>query len=97
MWKLERREDVELVVLTLSGQLAGGQLNELRKALLSEGDIQNLVLDLKQLRLVDQDAVIFLEECEAVGASLRNCPAYIRNWIGMGTATRELKPSERTG
>jgi len=37
---------------------------------------------LKDVRLVDQDAVTFLAECEASGARLRNCPAYIRNWIG---------------
>jgi hypothetical protein len=39
------------------------------------------VLDLKDLTLVDQDAVIFLRHCEGEGIQLKNCPAYIREWI----------------
>jgi hypothetical protein len=38
-------------------------------------------LDLKDLTLVDQDVVSFLRSCEAGGIQLRNCPAYIREWI----------------
>jgi hypothetical protein len=38
-------------------------------------------LDLKDLKLVDQDAVNFLRRCEAESLQLRNCPAYIRKWI----------------
>ena len=36
---------------------------------------------MKEVRLVDQDAIAFLSYCEAGGAELRNCPAYIREWI----------------
>ena len=82
MWKVKRTESEDRIVLSLSGRLQGQQLNELQKVLASEATDQNLVLDLKDVRLVDQDAVTFLAECEASGASLRNCPAYIRNWIG---------------
>ena len=41
----------------------------------------NLVLDLKEVKLVDRDAVRFLVQSEAEGASLRNCSAFIREWI----------------
>ena len=37
--------------------------------------------DLKDLTLVDRDAVRFLKSCEAGGITLKNCPAYIREWI----------------
>jgi len=94
MWKIKRRDDVELVVLTLSGRLEGEQLTDLRKAISSEADVQNLVLDLKDLRLVDQAAVTFLANCEAGGASLRNCPAYIRNWISTGLASSRSRSND---
>jgi hypothetical protein len=41
----------------------------------------NLVLDLKEVKLVDRDAVRFLAEIEAQGARLRNCSAFVREWI----------------
>jgi hypothetical protein len=41
----------------------------------------NLVLDLKDVRLVDRDAVRFLVACETDGLRLQNCSAYIREWI----------------
>jgi hypothetical protein len=41
-------------------------------------------LDLKDLTLVDQDAIRFLERCETGNIQLKNCPAYIREWITKG-------------
>jgi hypothetical protein len=40
-----------------------------------------IVLDLKDLTLVSRDAIGFLERCEADGVTLRNCAAYVREWI----------------
>lgn len=73
--------DDELVILRVIGQLEREQLNELQEVVASEGGNEKVVLDLKEVRLVDQDAVTFLAECEANGTKLRNCPAYIREWI----------------
>jgi len=36
---------------------------------------------LKDVTLVDRDAVKFLALCEADSITLENCPAYIREWI----------------
>jgi hypothetical protein len=41
-----------------------------------------IVLDLEELNLVDVEAVRFLGMCETRGATLLNCSAYIRGWIG---------------
>lgn len=30
---------------------------------------------------IEIETVIFLAECEAEGIELKNCPAYIREWI----------------
>jgi len=42
---------------------------------------QKIALDLKDLKLVDQPSVDFLEECETQGIELWNCPVYLREWI----------------
>jgi len=82
MWKVKRTEDKDQIVLSLSGHLQSPHVNELQRVVMMEAARQDLILDLKDLKLVDQDVVNFLADCETSGASLRNCPAYIRNWIG---------------
>jgi hypothetical protein len=55
----------------------------------SEADGRRIVLDLRDLTLVDQDAVSSLKRCEAGNVTLKNCPAYIREWITRERKTRE--------
>lgn len=69
------------VVFTVSGRLDAENLTELKTLLSSEASGRRITLDLKELTRVDQDAVSFLERCEADSIQLRNCPAYIREWI----------------
>jgi hypothetical protein len=54
------------------------ELNSLFKL---EVEGRRIVLDLKDLTLVDREAVRFLGRCEADSIRLKNCPAYIREWI----------------
>jgi hypothetical protein len=42
---------------------------------------RRIVLDLKDVKLVDQDAVSFLKRYEAESIQLKNFPVYIREWI----------------
>lgn len=84
MWKVKKIEDAGRIVLKVSGRLEGEQVNEVKKVFAVESATRNLILDLTDLRLVDQEAVRFLADCEAGGASLQNCPAYIREWITAG-------------
>jgi len=90
MWKVKRIEDGGQIILRVSGRLEGEQLNDVKQVLVAEAATQNLILDLTDLRLVDRGAVRFLADCEAGGASLQNCPAYIREWIAAEKA--ELAP-----
>jgi hypothetical protein len=69
------------VVIKLSGRMGAENLGELEKLISGEADGRRTVLDLKDLKLVDQDAVNFLRRCEADSITLKNCPAYIREWI----------------
>jgi len=67
------------VVFTLSGHLMVEEVAELKA--LFDGDYRKIVLDLRDVRLADRDAVRFLRNCEADGMKLENCPAYVREWM----------------
>ena len=69
------------VVLTVSGQMDRENVAELKTLISSEADGRHIALDLRDLILADQDVVSFLRRCEADGIQLKNCPAYIREWI----------------
>jgi hypothetical protein len=69
------------VVLTVSGQMDRENVAELKSLIRLEANARPIVLDLKDLILADRDVVIFLRWCEADGINLKNCPAYIREWI----------------
>jgi hypothetical protein len=81
MWKVQRAEDSGRVVLLVSGRIVRENLTELNKVFTAETESQHFILDMSEVRLVDQDSVEFLARCEANGAELRNCPRYIRAWI----------------
>jgi hypothetical protein len=69
------------VVFKLSGRMNAGNVSELEKLLRAEVSGRRIVLDLEDLTLVDQDVVSFFRRGEANGIELKNCPAYIREWI----------------
>ena len=76
------------VVFTVSGQMDRGNVAELQSLISSEATGRRIVLDLKDLILADQDVVSFLVRCEADGIQLKNCPAYIREWVLRERKTR---------
>ncbi len=80
MLKIQRTTNGE-VVFTLSGRLDGENIGGLHTLFGTEAEGRRIALDLRDLTLVDRDAVRFLERCEADSIKLKNCPAYIREWI----------------
>jgi anti-anti-sigma regulatory factor len=80
MLKIQRKANEE-IVFTISGRLDGENLAELKPLIESEAADRHIVLDLRELTLVDQEAVRFLERCESNGIELQNCPLYICEWI----------------
>ena len=80
MLKITREANGE-VVIKLSGQMDAEDLTELETIMTSETDGRRIVLDLRDLTLVDQAAVRFLRGCEANSIMLKNRPAYIREWM----------------
>ena len=69
------------IVLTVIGRLTADHVSELSSLLAAEPGDRRLVLDLKDVVLVDREVVHFLQACEGGGIVLRNCPPYIREWI----------------
>ena len=78
------------VTFTLSGRIEAEDIDELRRLLELEEASSHIAFDLKDVTLVDRDAVKFLSDCEADSIKLENCPAYVREWIG-----REIRPARR--
>ena len=78
--KIEKYSDGKCATIRLIGRMRAEHLPELEKQI-KESE-SKITLDLEELKLVDVDAVRFLGNCEARGATLLNCPPYIRDWIG---------------
>ena len=83
MLKIQRSSNGQ-IIFTLIGRMKAERVAELKALLKSETGTQQIVLDLKDLTLVDRDAVRFLENCEADGIKIKNCPAYVREWMERG-------------
>ena len=80
MLRIQRSANGE-VVFTLSGQMDEEPIAELETLINSEANGLRIVFDLKDLTLVNEDAITFLERCESNSITLENCPPYIREWI----------------
>jgi STAS domain len=78
------------VVFKLSGRIETEDVKELRELLAMETAGQRLVLDLRDVTLVNQATVKFLARCEANRIKLEKLPFLYRKWIeqGMGRTRR---------
>src|SRR5437879_3963171 len=79
-FRIQRALTDEAVVLTVSGDIAAGREAELQ-ALLDDGADRPVILDLKDLAVVDRAGLRLLAGSEVRGARLTNCPGYVREWI----------------
>ena len=68
-----------LVVFRVSGRITAQEFGVLQDLLRQESGA--VAIDLKDVQLVDREAVKLLAFREFKGLELRNCPAYIREWI----------------
>jgi hypothetical protein len=79
--RILRRGWMLKITRAANGEVLTENPGELGKLISAEADGRRIILDLKDLKLVDQDAVSFLRRCEADNITLKDCPAYIREWI----------------
>ena len=80
MLRIERSANGQ-VVFTLSGRIQTEDIEQFQQLLVVERPGQPVMFDLRDVTLVNQDAVTFLADCEAKGIILESCPLHIRNWI----------------
>jgi len=95
--RIQRSDERGWAVFTLAGRIQAELIPELRELLRSEVPDRRVVLDLKEVRLVDRDVVRFLAQSEREGARLRNCSSFIREWISQernGMQGTQIKGSE---
>jgi anti-anti-sigma regulatory factor len=79
--KIENSTEGGAAVFVLCGRIQENQVAELEVLFTSASDGRDIIIDLQDVKLVDRGAVRFLAQHEAGGMQLRNCPAYIREWI----------------
>lgn len=82
-----------LVVLRVSGHIDAAHLETLRELTQKEEITKGggLAIDLTEVLLVSHEAVEALALAEANGIELRNCPAYIREWVSREKECRAAK------
>jgi hypothetical protein len=86
MFKITRSTHSGTTTLALSGRIGLSHLADLRRFVDVERG-QGIVLDLREVNLVDREVVRFLVECEAEGIRVVHCPAYVQEWM-----VREKRP-----
>jgi hypothetical protein len=78
--RFDRRVTAEAcVTLYISGGITEECVDTLRTLL--EQEKGAVTIDLKDVLIVEREAIKLLAVGEANGVKLRNCPAYIREWI----------------
>jgi anti-anti-sigma regulatory factor len=83
--KIDKASQRGKTTVRLSGHFQAEHVGELNKQLQENGPW--LVLDLKEVTIVDVAVVRFLGACEANGVKIVHCPQYIRAWMN-----REREP-----
>lgn len=78
--KIQRMVKRHGAIFILCGRIDAKEVPELQRLMAAEGQ-KYVVLDLKEVKLIDREALRFLARCEENGIKVENCPAYIREWI----------------
>jgi len=94
MLRITRKANGE-VVFKVSGQLDAENVAEIASVIGAEEKGSRIVLDLEDLRSVDCVAVKFLDGLEEQAVELKNCGAYIREWIRRERLERKSEHSPK--
>ena len=67
------------VVLRVSGRITAEHMSMIKE--LVEREDGGVALDLAEVTLADSDSVNLLASLERQGIEIRNCPAFLREWL----------------
>jgi hypothetical protein len=79
MLRIETELDGARIILRLIGRVRFNCIEELRQRI--ENQKSHTVLDLAEVDLIDLQSIRFLRECQDRKIELRNCSAYVLEWI----------------
>ena len=68
-------------VFILSGRIEAQAIAELKRLFELHTDYPEIVLDLKDVGVIDREVVRLLTRCKADGVKLENCASYVREWM----------------
>ena len=77
--KIEKHSNGATAMIRLIGRLRMQHIEELTR--LVQGAAQQTVIDLREVTLVDLEVVRFFVACETRGVQIKNCSAYIHQWM----------------
>jgi anti-anti-sigma regulatory factor len=80
-FRIETTARGKFTVFILSGRIEEPAIAELKRLFESQADYRHIVLDLKDVSVIDRDVMRFFVRCEADGVKLENCASYIREWM----------------
>ena len=80
-FRIETAARGKCTVFILSGRIEGPAIAELSRFFELQTDYRDIVLDLKDVGVVDREVTRFFMSCEADGVRLENCTPYIREWM----------------
>jgi anti-anti-sigma regulatory factor len=80
-FRIETATRGTVTVFILSGGVDERAIAEFKRLFEGQADYHNIVLDLKDVSVVDREVVGFFVRCEADGVRLENCTSYIREWM----------------
>jgi hypothetical protein len=80
-FRIETAARGRCTVFSLCGRIEKQAIAELRRLFELQSDYHDIVLDLKDVGVVDREVMRFLMSCEADGVKLENCTPYIREWM----------------
>ena len=80
-FRIETAARGRVTVFSLFGRIEKQVIAELRRLFEFQTDYRDIVLDLKEVGVVDREVMRFFMSCEADGVRLENCTPYIREWM----------------
>jgi anti-anti-sigma regulatory factor len=80
-FRIETAARGRFTVFTLSGRIEKEAIAELRRLFEFQTDYRDIVLDLKDVSVIDHDVMQFFLRCEADGVKLENRPGHVREWM----------------
>ena len=80
-FRIETAARGRLSIFILSGHIETQAMAELERLFELHPDRRDIVVDLRDVSMVDREVMRFLMRCESDGVTLENCTPYIREWM----------------